>query len=172
MSKLTEHYNKQLEEQQEQEKRWSERAIKSKQEDQQKALQCVKRMRQAQQQITLFKQQYLQSKAQEEKIITNLNKIQDQLQLIRNKKEILSARQNRSVVQNSLQNSKSPLQEVDNLFDRWEGAVVSSEHDLPDYSEPDSLANAFEKEEDDLELTMMLDELIATDKQEGDHHGR
>ena len=47
-------YQKQLEEQQEQARLWSERAIKAKDEDEQKALQCVKRLRQTQQQITLL----------------------------------------------------------------------------------------------------------------------
>lgn len=174
VSKMTEHYQKQLQEQQEQAALWSERAIKSKQDDEQKALQCVKRLRQAQQQISLFEQQYRQSKAQEEKINTDLNKIQDQLHIIKNKKEILAARQNRSNAQGIFQDSSSPLQEVDNLFERWEGSVVSSESDQPnlsEFSDTDSFANTFEMDEDKLELSMMLDELIAADSQEGDNHG-
>lgn len=161
VSKMSEQYQQQLQEQQEQARLWSERAIKIRQKDEQKALQCVKRLRQVQQQIKSLEQQYQESTAQEEKIRTDLELIQEQLQSLKNKKEILAARQNRASIQETLGDSHGgSLQEVQNVFQRWEGSVVSSEFDIPEpATDSDNFAQTFEQEEDELALKMMLDEL-------------
>jgi phage shock protein A len=179
VSKLSAQYQKQLEQQQELAKLWSERAIKAREEDEQKALQCVKRLRQTQQQITLLEQQHMESTAQESKIRNDLNSISEQLQVLQNKKEILAARQNRASIQESLNDRRgNPVQEVNNIFERWEGTVVSSEFEVPDHDiDTDNFANEFEQEEDELTLKMMLDELTNTDNhsennQAGDDHVR
>ena len=179
VSKLSAQYQKQLTQQQEQAKLWSERAIKASKEDEHKALQCVKRLRQTQQQITLLEQQHQESTAQESKIRNDLNAISEQLQMLKNKKEILAARQNRANIQESLNDRHgNPVQEVNNIFERWEGTVVSSEFEVPEHDiDTDNFADEFEQEEDDLALKMMLDDLTqvnnASEKhQAGDDHVR
>ncbi len=161
VSKMSEQYQQQLSEQQAQAKLWSERAIKVRLDDEQKALQCVKRLRQVQQQIKMLEQQCQESNAQEEKIRVDLELIQQQLQSLKNKKEILAARQNRTNMQEVLGDYHSgSLHEVQNVFQRWEGAVVSSEFSTPEPDlEADNFAKPFEQEEDELALKMMLDEL-------------
>ncbi len=160
VSKMSEHYQTQLQGTQEQARLWSERALKVKNEDEQKALQCVKRLRQTQKLITVLEQQHHDSVAQEEKIRRDLNNIQEQLQILKNKKEILAARQNSSGVKDALSdNQGNTLQGVQNIFERWEGSVVSAEFESPERVESDQFTDAFEQEEDDLELKMMLDEL-------------
>lgn len=160
VSKMSEHYQTQLQGTQEQARLWSERALKVKNEDEQKALQCVKRLRQTQKLITVLEQQHHDSVAQEEKIRRDLNNIQEQLQILKNKKEILAARQNSSGVKDALSdNQGNTLQGVQNIFERWEGSVVSAEFESPELVESDQFTDAFEQEEDDLELKMMLDEL-------------
>ena len=163
VSKMSEQYQQQLSDQQEQAKLWSERAIKSRQEDEQKALQCVKRLRQVQQQIKSLEQQCQESTAQEEKIRADIELIQDQLQSLKNQKEILAARQNRASIQESLgDNQSNSLQEVQGVFQRWEGTVVSSEFSVPDQNiDDDIFSQPFEQEEDELALKIMLDELTA-----------
>ena len=161
VSKMSEKYKQQLIVQKQQANLWSDRAIKSKDKDEQKALQCVKRLRQIQQQIKSLEQQCIESTAQEEKIQADIELIQDQLQTLKTKKEMLAARQNRSNLQGSLSiKSSGSLQEVQNVFERWEGSVVSSEFSTSEQTiEIDSLAQPFEQEEDGLALKMMLDEL-------------
>ena len=162
VSKLSAQYQKQLEEQQEQARLWSDRAIKAKNEDEQKALQCVKRLRQIQHQMTLLEKQYLESTAQESKIRDDLNGLSEQLQVLTNKKEILAARQNRANVKESLNDNRgNPVQEVNNIFERWEGTVVGSEFEVPEQHEVDidNFAAEFEQKEDDLALKKMLNEL-------------
>ncbi len=161
VSKMSEQYQQQLSEQQAEAKSWSKRAINVRQEDEQKALQCVKRLRQVQQQIKSIERQCQESSAQEEKIRADLELIQDQLQSLKNKKEILAARQNRASLQEVMgDNHSGSLHEVQNVFQRWEGSVVSSEFSAPEPKvDIDNFAQPFEQEEDDLALKMMLDEL-------------
>ncbi|MGR9053088.1 MAG: PspA/IM30 family protein [Gammaproteobacteria bacterium] len=164
VGKMSELYRKQLETQREQARLWSERAVKSKQEDEQKALQCVRRLRQAQRQIASLEQQCRESTAQEAKIRDDLNAIQEQLLVLENKKEILAARQNRIGIRDALPSSRgSTLQDAHGIFERWEGSVVSAEFDAPDHgADSDPLADEFEREEDELELKIMLEELANT----------
>jgi phage shock protein A len=54
--------------------------------DEQKALQCVKRLRVAQQQVNLLEQQYQQSTAQEAKVRDDLSAISEQLWVSQTKK--------------------------------------------------------------------------------------
>jgi len=158
VSKMSEQYQQQLAEQQEQASLWSERAVKVRAEDEQKALQCVKRLRLAQQQMSLLEQQYQKSTAQEAKVRDDLNTISEQLLVLKNKKEILAARQNRVGIQREHQGDS--MQDVQSVFERWEWAVVSTEYEIPDaIVDTDNFANEFEQEEDELALKIMLDEL-------------
>jgi len=158
VSKMSEQYQQQLAEQQEQASLWSERAVKVRAEDEQKALQCVKRLRLAQQQMNLLEQQYQKSTAQEAKVRDDLNTISEQLLVLKNKKEILAARQNRVGIQREHQGDS--MQDVQSVFERWEWAVVSTEYEIPDaIVDTDNFANEFEQEEDELALKIMLDEL-------------
>lgn len=161
VSKMTVQYQQQLQQLQGQAQLWTERAIQSRDQDEQKALQCVKRLRQVQQKLSILEQQVEQSTAQEEKIQSDLDAIQAQLQDLKNKKEILSARQNRASVHDALEGkSGNTLQDMQNVFERWEGAVVSSEFETPEVLiDIDSFANEFEQQEDELALKMMLDDL-------------
>jgi phage shock protein A len=165
ISKMSEHYQSQLQEQQEQARIWSERAVKTKQENEQKALQCVKRVRQAQRQIQVLEQQCQETEAQELKIRNDLNAIQEQLQTLKNKKEILAARQNRAGIQEVLMDTNgNSFQDAQNIFERWEGSVVSAEFETPEQIDIDSFSSKFEQEEDELELKAMLDELTEPKK--------
>ncbi len=162
--KMIEQYQHQLAEKKQQESLWTARAIKAKKQDEAKALECVKRLRQTQKQITLLEQQHEESAKQETKIQADLNMIEEQLLISKNKKEMLSVRQNRSHLQSVIQNNQfNSLDNVQQVFDRWEGRVVSAECEIPSPPE-DSLKNSFEQEEDALELKMMLDELSESDK--------
>lgn len=137
--------------------------IKAKKQDEAKALECVKRLRQTQKQITLLEQQHEESTKQESKIQADLNAIEEQILILKNKKEILSARQNRSYLQGVIQDNQfNSLDNVQQVFDRWEGRIVSAEYEIPSVPE-DSLKNSFEQQEEVLELKMMLDELSESD---------
>lgn len=160
IGKMSGQYRKQLQAEQEQARLWSERAVKARRDDEQKALQCVRRLRRTRQQIGVLEQQIEEAEAQETRLRDDLNAIQEQLLVLNNKKSILAARGSRAGVRDILQGGESPLREAQTVFERWEGAVVGSEFEMPEESDHDSFAEEFEREEDDLALRMMLDELV------------
>ncbi len=171
VTKMTEQYQQQLEVLEKQQTQWTNRAIKVKDEDQDKALQCVKRLKQTKNQIKLLEQQFQASSNQENKIRQDLNAIQQQLLVLNNKKQMLASRQNRIQIQEVLQSDQTnPLDTANQLFERWEGRLVSSEFDAPADS-TDSLSDRFEQEEEALELKMMLDELSTAGQSEDSKKG-
>ena len=164
VKKINQHYQTQINELQAQETLWSARAVKAKQQDEKKAMQCVKRLLQTKKQITLIEQQYDASMEQENKITVDLSAVQEQMLVLNNKKEMLAARQNRNHLQGQLQdNQTSSLVAVQQVFDRWEGQVVVDEYAMP-ITEKDALQDDFEKEEEALALKMMLDELCESEQ--------
>lgn len=176
LEKMTEQYHLQLSEQHKQAELWTQRAIKIRAEDEQKALQCVRRLKQAQSQISCLEKQIEDSKTQEVKVRQDLNAIQERLLSLKNKKEIYSARQNSALLRDSLNNETSnPVHNAESIFNRWEGAIVSDEFTIPETYNTDSFANEFEKEEDDFALRSLLDELTQANsdmnqQESGDDH--
>ncbi|NOQ35060.1 MAG: hypothetical protein GQ569_04105 [Methylococcaceae bacterium] len=156
-------YQQQLNDLQQQEELWTQRALKARDQDEQKALQCVKRLRSVREQIKHTEKLYQQSQTQENKIQGDLNHIQNQLQNLKNKKELLTARQNRAHVQQTLVNQKASGDDVDDIFERWESSVVGNEYHYTETTAEDEFTADFEKDEDDVELKMLLDELKPTD---------
>ena len=170
LATLTKSYQTQLDEQQQQAYLWTQRAITAKKQDPQIALQCVKRLRDTQNKITLLEQQHQESRQQEDKVQNDLTMAQQQLSILKNKKEMLKVRENRSHLQASLQtNSPHSLDTAQQVFERWETKLVGTELETP--TEIDDLSFQFEQEEEMLALQQMLDALEDTDTpSKGDSH--
>ncbi len=174
VQKMAEQHHKNQQEQQEQADLWTERAIRVNNEAPQKALQCVKRHREAQQQAKIVSQHYQQCLAQQEKVQNDLTHLQNTLQELKNKKTLFAARHNRTGIQNQLGTTGLDiLTEVNGVFERWESRLASQEIDVPDMALQDELATEFAKEEDEKELQQLLQTLvkqnIAQDNQGGSH---
>ena len=101
-----------------------------------------------------------ETKNQETKIQADLNAIQNQLLALKNKKELLSARQNSSFAKGVMEKNQGYQgADAEDIFQRWEETVTGTEFNTPETMEVDNLASGFEQEEDAIELKMMLDEL-------------
>ena len=147
--------------------RWSSRAVEIREHDEQRALECVKRLRQIQSQITQVEKQLHESSRVEMQVKTDLENIQGRLQMLKKKKELLAARQNRADVISALdQQAAFSTDDIQDVFERWENNVVGAEFQYPDLPEEDTFAAEFEKTEDDIELKAMLDELSSNSKQQ------
>lgn len=139
--------------------RWSDRAVKTRSKDEQKALECVKRLRSTKQQIKQMESQIAADEKLEIRLQSDINKIQSELAAWQNKKQLLSARQQHAQMNATTdENPTSPLQEVDEIFQRWEQNVTAEEFRYPD-AMADDFAAVFEQQEDEIELQMLLDEL-------------
>ncbi len=143
---------------------WSTRAVKLKDQDETKALECVKRMLDAQKQIKAIEPELVKTKEQFGQCQKDLADIQTQLQALHTQKEVLSARQNRIQLQSSMRPEfADPAGGAQAVFKRWEQSVVGAELTGPTPPVKDSFAEAFAQEESTLELKLLLDELA--DKQ-------
>jgi phage shock protein A len=151
---------------QQQASRWSSRAVTIRAEDEQRTLQCVKRLRQTQEHIEQVDKQLHESKRIERQIKIDLESIRDKLQMLKKKKELLAARQNRTEAMSALdKQSFFCTDEIQEVFERWENNVVGAEFQYQDLTDEDAFAAEFEQAEDDLELKAMLDELSSNAKQ-------
>lgn len=155
-------YQRQIAELEQQQTLWTERALKVRDQDQQKALQCMKRLRDVNQQLEQLNRQLEASQLQADSIQNDLRSIEEQILDLKSKKEELAARQHRSHLQQSMKGANTSAIDVQSVFDRWEGSVVGDEYQSE--HEIDTLANSFERQDDQMELLMMLEELEA-DKQ-------
>ena len=146
--------------------RWSERAVSVKDRDQQRALECVKRLRFTRSRIEQIEKQQQESHKVEIQIRSDLDKIQNKLQFLKKKKELLSARQNRVDVMAALERQDRCYEEdIQDVFERWEDRVTGGEYqyqeELPD---EDQFSAEFEKLEEEDELKRMLDSLVEDSK--------
>lgn len=139
---------------------WSARAVNSKDQDESKALECVKRMLQAQKQMKAIEPELTKAKEQFGQYHNDLADIQAQLHALHTQKEVLSARQNRAHLQSSLRSEHAnPATGAQAIFKRWEQSVLGAELTGPIPPVKDSFADQFAQEESALELKMLLDEL-------------
>ncbi|NOT13537.1 MAG: hypothetical protein HOP23_17210 [Methylococcaceae bacterium] len=146
---------------------WSARAVKFKDQDEPRALECVKRMRQVQQQIKALEPQLAKAQEQYGQLHNDLAAIQSQLHSLSTQKEVLSARQNRIQLQTTLQaDNGNPTTGAQAIFKRWEQSVIGAELTGPIPPIKDSFADEFVQEESALELKMLLDELAAKQQAE------
>jgi len=141
---------------------WSARAVKVRESDEQKALECVKRMVRVQQQSKLIAGQLQATKQQYTKLTTDLANIQNQLHTLSTQKAVFAARQNRIQLQTGLKSGPdNPADQAQKIFNRWEEAITGAELTSPEPINTDPFADSFAQEEDALELKMLLDELTA-----------
>jgi phage shock protein A len=141
---------------------WSERAVKVRETDEQKALECVKRRVRAQQQSKLIATQLQATQQQHAKLANDLAAIQSQLHTLSTQKAVFAARQNRIQLQSGLKSGRyNPVEQAQKIFNRWEEAITGAELTSPEPINADSFADSFAQEEDALELKMLLDELTA-----------
>lgn len=152
---------KKFEEQQADVEKWSERAVKLESSDRESALNCVKRLKDAEKQIEILGRQRQQAIAQEKKISADLARISEQVGELKTRRESLIARQN--VVQTTAKAGRdygNPVGNASSLFDRWENQVLGSEFELPADDPTDAFEEHFEKQEYEVDLKETLAKLV------------
>jgi phage shock protein A len=143
-------------------KAWHERAQKIANTDRQKALECLKRKKQAEQR--LFEVSDCQKKHSELKavLIKDLNRLQEQLVKLKQKRNILLTKESQVKALKSMSVDNSLVYEdIDQLFKRWELAVATPElNNSLDTAVEDTLEVEFESQEEIEALSKELDQII------------
>ena len=149
---------KRLEELVEEEQTWAQRALRSHKEDKARALECVRRRKLVQKQISSLDQQLRQHKEFERQLSDDLKEIDNRILLLKRKKNEMSARQYRSeAVEAGRSENLGLVAELDEIFDRWESKLTQCEIQGEHY---DSFETEFANEEEEAELEEDLADLI------------
>lgn len=146
------------------EQKWNERAIKVKDTDEQKAIECVRSLQKTKKQISTLEEQERVHKRLEVQLADDIRHIDEKLANLKRKRNSLATRQSRSEALGTLnQIDSNSLTEIDEILERWEIKVVGSEIGLQNsLSNEDALEEEFRKEEDEKEIKQYLKDLSAS----------
>lgn len=153
----------QLQDLQTREDMWRERAKKTAEIDRDKAIECLKRSKKLQQLISDLEARERRHAATEKSLSQDLIKLDEQLQQLKHKRNILRTRESQAKAIATLSHEDSALFEnIDELFDRWETTVATQEMTADiGVSTIDFLESEFEDSETHELLSEELDQLLS-----------
>ena len=151
-------YEAQFKESQNQMDTWEQRAIKLAESDQAKALQCLARRNQCQNNLERLTTLIEQQKSLINDVTINLNKLHMRMDEMSQKHHSMRSRQTVANV-NRLIGSVSQDESANDTFERWESIVMEHEMALGDIHAIDPLDAEFSQQESDVELLKQLAEL-------------
>lgn len=137
---------------------WEERALSIHTDDQQKALECIRRKKRACREINAIETHIKEHSKLEKQLSSDLETIHSRISELKRKKNAFAARQYRAEAAQAGQREDIGLiTEIDEIFDRWEGRLAQCEsfETLPDSFEDD-----FIQEEEEQELKAELEALV------------
>lgn len=156
---------KRVEELHEQAALWEDRAKRIAQQDQAKALECVKRRQRYLAQATKIEEQAVGHSKLERQLQSDLEMVQEKLNTLRQQRNIMRSRESRAEVLRVVQNfDSSTIGEIDDIFDRWEARVSACEGhiDPAEQREADELNAEFSSKEEGEELQAVLQALLTS----------
>ena len=143
--------------------RWRERAKRLATEDEERALECLRRMKRAEAGQAQADDQLAQYEALCEKLKDRLAAVESRLSDLQLKRTALSSRSARAQVMGT--SDQDPLSDVSAVFDRWEMAVIEDEYlDEAIGGESDRLERELDATEEREELKAALEELKKEDR--------
>ncbi len=142
---------------------WAERARQVYAGDETKALECVARMKQVQAAYRLAQSDLADAQNLKQKMAKDVEHIMKKLDELKRRHRNLAGRQVCADAVQVLQSVSGGIQDnIDNLLSRWETDVVTQElHSRASHFESDNLAKEFDTIEQQQDLRLTLDEIIA-----------
>lgn len=143
---------------------WEDRARRTRALDEEKALECLKRRQRSLGQAEKLEEQHRTHLKLERQLEADLGSVEEKLATLRQQRNLLRTRESRAEAMKLASTlDSSALGHIDEIFDRWEARIVSSEE--YSYSTEvgggDELAERFVSEEERTELLSLLDALTA-----------
>jgi phage shock protein A len=141
--------------------KWAERAVKLEATDQEAAINCVKRMKEAEKEIETLERQQREAIAQEKKIVADLARISEQIGSLKTRRENLISRQHRvQATGTTARDGRNPAGDAKSVFERWENRLLGDEFEIPAEEPGDPFAERFEQEEYEADLKATLASLV------------
>lgn len=151
-------FETQLTDAEEQTRKWEERAQQLAESDEPKALQCLTRRNQYQQERERLQESIAQQVTLINKVEANLKTLQSRLEEMQHKHNLLRSRQSVAQANKGLAKGCSD-QDLADTFERWESVVLEHELGCDEGLAADPLQQEFEQRESEAELRAQLESL-------------
>lgn len=156
-------------------RRWRERALACREQDEEKALRCMQALKQNETSLENLRHLIRENEQLLTDLESHLLNVEQKLAEIQGKRESLSARSARNKAESSALRSTDP-QADEGVFERWETQVIADEYRNSSYSSSNSTADLldreFRKQEDRASLLAELHALkrVSATEHTGDEH--
>ncbi len=150
-----------LEQLQQKETLWAQRARAMASEDEAKALECVARRNQCREQIAKLNEALIRHEELEQKVGANVTRMEERLREMNHQQHLMRSRQSTADAMriiNRIEDRSSCG--IDATFDRWEMLITETEYANGNLPDIDTLDMAFVREEQTAELKAELDQLL------------
>ena len=147
--------------------RWTERARKVADEDEAKALECLRRRKECATQLANLKESIFRHEELEARIAEQVKKIEARIGEVAQQRNVMRSRQSVADAMRTINNVEGiSYSEIEDTFDRWEINLGETEILMGATTSTDPLDSAFLAEEDTAELKAELEELLQSDKED------
>lgn len=139
---------------------WKSRALSIHEKDRNRALECIKRQKITEKQISYLEVQSLNQQKLEKGLSEDLSNLDLKLEELKRKKNEYTAREARGeILESKLNSEMSIIGEIDDIFERWDSKIAESESFK---NLKDSFEDQFLIQEEAKELEESLDQLIGS----------
>ncbi|TQV76796.1 hypothetical protein FLL45_02235 [Aliikangiella marina] len=150
----------------EERERWQQRALNEAKVNESKALECIRRRKNAEQQIEKLKQSESEYVTAAEKLSRDIQHSEEELTDIKQKRQLLKARESSAKVRSEFTpNANANLKQAEKAFDRWEANLMESPLEIEEALLVDDFEQAYQAEEKENELKEELAQLIRSDQE-------
>lgn len=159
-----------LEAEREAERTWRERATGCAESDRDKAIECLRRSRQAARNVAELERRFEEHEHLERQLTTDVARVDERLSRLEDQRNVLVTRQSRAEALGCVRDAQAPLGlDVDEVFGRWETQVAEREYagDCVS-SDSDHFEADFEATEEQADLSAQLDALLDEQRKEED----
>lgn len=144
----------------EQEQAWTERAIRLGSSEQEKAIECLRRRKAVQIEISSLERQSQEHDRLETQLIADLKHLSTRIDELKRKKNTMTARQYRAEAMRAGQTEDMVLiSELGDIFERWETRLAEAE--TINLTPEDNLESELKSEEEQAQLRTELTDLLA-----------
>lgn len=141
--------------------KWRERAAQTAKTDEQRAIECLRRCKRAEQVRDQLRQRVNEHQQVETQLSHDIAAMEEKLTELLEKRNLMRTRQSRAEALNSIQSGNIDKgNELDEIFDRWETRVTEKELAGECATSYDPLEESFLNSESDAELREELKQLI------------
>lgn len=147
--------------------RWTERARSVAQDDEAKALECLRRRRECEQQLSALNDAIEKHEELEQRIAEQVKKIQARISEVTQQRNMMRSRQSVAEAMQTINRVEGvSYGDIEETFDRWEINLGETEIITGAAAQSDPLESAFVAEEDTAELRAELALLVKSDRED------